>query len=116
MRFVMSLGGRHAELIPDSECLIPNKSGPELGWTGWAYCAYTPDKEIFLSYFEKGTPRKGILFRNGFYGGRYKLTWFNPRTGQWLDRNESIQLNVRGYAEIPALPDDEDWALKMVLE
>ena len=114
--FILSLEGRHADLIPDSECLIPNKSGDEFGWTGWAYCAYTPDREIFLAYFEKETPREGVLFRGGRYGGSYRLSWYDPRTGKWLDRGERIDIDVRGVAEIPRLPDDEDWALKMVLD
>ena len=114
--FVMSLNGRHKELIPDSECLIPNKSGSEFGWTGWAYCAYTPDREIVLAYFEEETPREGILFRGGAYGGRYRLTWYNPRTGEWVDRDETIEMDVRRVAELPALPDEHDWALRMVLE
>jgi hypothetical protein len=114
--FLMSLDGRHAELIPDAECIIPNKSGPEFGWTGWAYCAYTPDKEIFLAYFEKGVPAEGALFRNGTYGGRYRLMWYNPRTGEWLDRGETVQLDVRGVAVLPRLPDEHDWALKMILD
>jgi hypothetical protein len=114
--FVLSLEGRHAELIPDAECIIPNKSGGEFGWTGWAYCAYTPDKEIFLVYFEKGSVRKDVLFRNGLYGGRYRLAWYNPRTGEWVDRDETIEPDVRGVARLPEAPDDEDWALKMALD
>jgi hypothetical protein len=114
--FVMSLNGRHRELIPDSECIIPNKSGPEFGWTGWAHCAYTPDKEIFLIYFEKDSPRQGNLLRNAKYDGQYRVIWFNPRSGEWLDRGEVISLDVRGVAGIPPLPDEHDWALKLILD
>ncbi len=114
--FVMSLEGRHRELIPDSECIIPNKSGPEFGWTGWAYCAYTPDKEIFLVYFEQETPVENVLFRGGAYDGVYRLAWYNPRTGEWVDRGETIEVDVRGVAALPARPDEKDWALKMVLD
>ncbi len=113
--FVMSLGGRHTDLVPDEECLVPSKSGSEMGWTGWAYCAYTPDRQTFLAYFEKGTPREGTLLRNGLFGGSYRLTWFNPRTGRWLDRGETVDVGVRGWATLPKLPDDEDWALKAEL-
>jgi hypothetical protein len=114
--FVMSLEGRHKELIPESECIIPDKSGPAFGWIGWTYCAYTPDKEIFLVYFEKEAPREGNLFRNGKYGGRYKVVWYNPRSGEWLDRTEIIELDSRGVARIPPLPDEYDWAMKLVLD
>ena len=37
-----------------ADLVSPDKSQDILSYQGWAYCARTNDKNIFLAYFEKG--------------------------------------------------------------
>ena len=55
--FAFSIGKRYQELVPLADLVSPNKTHDIRCYEGWAYCARTPDKKIFLAYFEKGCPR-----------------------------------------------------------
>ena len=81
--FAFSIGKRYQELVPDADLVSPNKTHDLQSYEGWAYCARTPDKEIFLVYFEKGCPRSQV--RGAKLGGIYRAEWFDPRTGTWQD-------------------------------
>jgi len=50
--FVLSEASRYQELIPNVEQLKPNRTGQEKSCIGWAYCAGTAEKDLFLLYFE----------------------------------------------------------------
>jgi len=116
--FVMSEGRKYQRLVPDAELVEPSRSGKEKSCIGWAYCARTAEKDLFLLYFEKDCPRAGLS--GGLSGGRYEANWFNPRTAEWI--NAGI-LTAGGDGEI-ALPNfppnkskaDIDWGLKLVLK
>jgi hypothetical protein len=110
--FVMKRGQRYQELIPDADLVTPNKSGPARGYRGWAYCARTPDRDLFLVYLEKDCP--AVTVRSIIHDAKYALTWFDPRTGEWLDGGQVIA-GQEGRASLPAPPTAEDWALSLEL-
>ena len=58
--FALSIGRKIQELEPDANLVSPNKTHITLGYEGWAYAARTPDKKIFLAYFEKACKRSQI--------------------------------------------------------
>src|SRR3989442_705688 len=70
-------------LVPDADLVSPNKTPVLRGYEGWAYCARTPDKEIFLLYFEKVCP--GSQVRGARLSSAYRAQWFDPRNGTWQD-------------------------------
>jgi hypothetical protein len=116
-RFVLSEGRKYQELVPHAELIQPNRSGPEKDFVGWAWCARTDDKRLFLLYFEKDCPQATLSGANG--NGRYEATWFNPRTGEWM-KVATSEADANGTLCLPAFPDGEtksriDWALKLSL-
>ena len=66
---------------PLADLVSPNKTHDIRCYEGWAYCARTPDKNIFLAYFEKGCPRSQI--RGARLNSLYRAQWFDPRNGTW---------------------------------
>jgi hypothetical protein len=113
--FAFSVGRRYQELVPQADLVSPNKTQVTLGYEGWAYCARTEDKEIFLAYFEKGCPRSRI--RGARLNSVYRAQWFNPRNGSWLDAGDSrVQASKIGIIALPEFPDDADWGLRLTYE
>ncbi|MBC7237616.1 MAG: DUF4038 domain-containing protein [Chloroflexi bacterium] len=110
--FVFCEGRRYQELIPDADWVYPNKTGGPEGNRGWAYCARTPEKDLYLLYFEADCPRGTV--RSALLNRRYAATWFDPRTGAWLDAGVLEADNV-GRIALPAPPTTEDWALRLKL-
>ncbi len=113
--FAFSIGERYQELVPLPDLVSPNKSPDILSYEGWAYCARTPDKNIFLAYFEMGCPRADI--RGARLNGVYRAQWFNPRNGTWTDVEDGklFSSNI-GIIRIPDFPDKVDWGLKLIYE
>jgi hypothetical protein len=115
--FFLSAGREYQKLVPHVELVQPNRSGPEKDFTGWAYCARTDDRGLFLLYFEKDCPSATV---SGALSGRaYEVTWFNPRTGEWFQAGKS-EADAEGTIRLPAFPGPEmksrlDWAVKMVV-
>jgi len=95
----------------------PNRSGKEKSCFGWAYCARTAEKDLFVLYFEKNCPQatlSGVLPRS-----KYKALWFNPRTGDWIGAGVLIA-DSTGKITLPNFPDkstrsNTDWGLKLTL-
>jgi len=113
--FAFSIGKRYQELVPLADLVSPDKSHDTLSYEGWAYCARTPDKEIFLAYFEKGCPKSTV--RGARLNSNYRAQWFNPRDGAWTDVGDGhVRANKIGIIELPNFPDDTDWGLKLVYE
>lgn len=110
--FAFSIGERYQELEPDADLVSPNKDHNLKAYEGWAYCARTPDKEIFLAYFEKGMPRAQI--RGAKLSSNYRAEWFDPRKGTWRDAGTGIVRSNRiGIIELPDFPGDTDWGLRL---
>ena len=113
--FAFSIGKRYQELVPTADLVSPNKSYDILSYEGWAYCARTPDKNIFLAYFEKGCPRSEI--RGARLNSVYRAQWFNPRDGTWTDvANGKLMASKIGIIKLPDFPEDKDWGLKLIYE
>src|ERR1035438_10472998 len=81
--FAFSIGKRYQELVPLADLISPNKTHDIRSYEGWAYCARTPDKNVFLAYFEKGCPRSQV--RGARLNSVYRAEWFDPRKGAWQD-------------------------------
>ena len=114
--FAFSIGRRYQELVPLADLVSPNKNANLLSYDGWAYCARTPDKEIFLAYFENGCPKAQI--RGTKLNSVYRAQWFNPRDGTWVDFSSGGRLrsNKIGVIGLPDFPAATDWGLKLVYE
>jgi len=112
--FVMSIGNRYQELEPMADLVSPNKTHATLAYDGWAYCARTPDKNIFLAYFEKDCPQSEI--RGTHLNGVYTAEWFNPRNGSWqqVAINDGRLISSRiGNILLPPTP---RWGLKLIYQ
>ncbi|HTX19196.1 MAG TPA: DUF4038 domain-containing protein [Bacteroidota bacterium] len=108
--FAFSIGRRYQDLVPLADLVSPNKTSLTLGYEGWAYCARTADKEIFLAYFERGCPKAQI--RGAKLNSRYEAKWFDPRSGSWLDAGILAASKI-GIVQLPDLPDANDWGLRL---
>ncbi len=114
---VLSEDKRYQDLEPARELLVPNQSGGEMGYLGWAYCARTADKRFVLLYFERDCPKAVLsgLIPNAVYSA----LWFNPRTGQWSAAGEgTLTADSKGKISLPDFPggqvrSSEDWAMKL---
>jgi hypothetical protein len=110
--FAFSIGKRYQELVPLADLVSPDKTHDILSYEGWAYCARTPDKEIFLAYFERGCPRSQI--RGAKLNSSYRAQWFNPREGTWSDvATGTLRSDKIGTIQLPDFPGLTDWGLKL---
>jgi uncharacterized protein YodC (DUF2158 family) len=116
--FVTSEGRAYQQLVPARELVEPNESGEPEGFIGWAFCVRTAKKDLFLLYFEKGCPK--AVLSGAVSGGRYKVRWFDPQTGDWTDAGV-VTADSSGKVSLPNFPDNSnvsqiDWALKLTLQ
>ena len=113
--FAFSIGKQYQELEPLADLVSPNKSHDILSYEGWAYCARTPDKQIFLAYFEKGCSTSEI--RGARLNSVYRAQWFNPRNGTWSDvGNGKLVASRIGVIRVSNFPSEEDWGLRLIYE
>ena len=113
--FAFSIGTRYQELEPNANLISPDKDYNLHSFDGWAYCARTPDKSIFLAYSEKGMPRAQI--RGARLNANYRAEWFDPRNGTWQKAGAgTLHSGPTGIIELPDFPADTDWGLKLVVE
>jgi hypothetical protein len=113
--FAFSIGRRYEELVPDAGMVSPEKDRNVLAYDGWAYCARTQDREIFLAYFEKDAARPQI--RGAKLNASYHAQWFNPRAGSWLDVGSGVlKSSPTGTIDLPEFPGDTDWGLKLATQ
>ena len=110
--FVWTFGSKFQDLIPATNYLLPNSDHLTQGFEGWAYCARTENKDLFLVYFEKGVDRAYI--RSAPALAMYSAKWFNPRTGEWSEAT-TVRSNISGRMQLPPPPTSDDWALSLVL-
>ncbi|HTF63833.1 MAG TPA: putative collagen-binding domain-containing protein [Edaphobacter sp.] len=110
--FVLSVGKRYQDLVPDEDLVVPNKTHMVKGYEGWAYAARTADKNIYLAYFEKGCLPS--LVRGARVMSLYRAKWFDPRTGAWSDVGPGqVATDNIGEIHLPAFPSDNDWGLNL---
>lgn len=113
--FAFSIGRRYQDLVPIADLVSPNKTPNVLSYDGWAYCARTEDKAIFMAYFENGCPTSEI--RGARLNSMYRAQWFNPRDGTWIDAGDGhLRASKIGVIRLPNFPADTDWGLKLVYE
>jgi hypothetical protein len=111
--FAFSIGTRYRDLVPEPALISPNKSGVIEGYEGWAYCAYTREKDIYMAYFEKGS--KASQIRAVRPMSSYRAQWFDPRNGTWSDvGNGWLHSNSIAVMEIPSRPSDADWGMRLI--
>jgi hypothetical protein len=93
----------------------PNSTAQTKGYAGWAYCARTPAKDLFLVYFEKDCPQRSLV-RGALPNTTYHAEWFDPRTGQWSKAgNGELKANAWGWITVPDFPSADDWGFKLKL-
>lgn len=110
--FALSIGKRYQELVPEADLVMPHQTHALRSYEEWAYAARTPDREIFLAYFEKGCPLSRI--RGAKVNSSYRAEWFDPRTGTWSDAgNGTLNSSQIGIITLPAFPGDTDWGLRL---
>jgi hypothetical protein len=110
--FAFSVGTRYRDLVPDSNLVTPSRTQTVLGYEGWAYCARTVEKNVFLAYFEKGCGRS--LIRAARPQSTYRAQWFEPRSGTWADVGSGwLESNRIGVIALPDFPSDQDWGLRL---
>ena len=110
--FLMVEGLRYQELIPCAELLTPNKAGEAMSYRGWAFAAATKKRDFILGYTEKDCPRVSVRGLHPY--DIYRLTWFDPRTGEWLtDKSVEIEADPYGEFRLPAYPSDSDWGFML---
>jgi len=111
--FAFSIGKRYQELEPNADLVSPNKTADLRSYEGWAYCARTPDRSIFMAYFEKGCPRAQV--RGARLNATYRAEWFDPGEGTWRSvGNGTLRSNAVGILVLPDFPDDSDWGLRLM--
>jgi hypothetical protein len=110
--FAMVHGTRYRELEPQAELVVPNKAGPGFGYFGWAYCARTPGRDLFMLYFEKGAEQPATL-RGVRKAATYVPRWFDPREGIWLPAADPVTVAPSSVLSLPAPPDERDWGLML---
>jgi hypothetical protein len=115
--FILSEGTSYQKLVPSVELLNPSRTGQAKSCIGWAYCTRTPEKDLFLLYFEKDCPKASLA--GALTRSIYKALWFNPRTGNWINAG-GLNADSQGRIELSNFPDKStrsktDWALKLTL-
>jgi len=72
-------------------------------------------KNIFLVYFEKGSP--GSLVCGARVESAYRARWFDPRSGTRSDLLDRVLMaDNAGAIQLPDFPSDIDWGLSLVFQ
>ncbi len=110
--FALSEGTRYRDLVPDHDLVTPSRSGPPNGNRGWAFCARTPEKDLYLLYFEADCPPATV--RGALADRDYRASWYDPRTGTWVEAG-TLRADPRCAIALPTFPSEDDWGLKLKL-
>jgi len=118
-KFFTSEGRAYEDLQLASSDISPRKApgSPETGLDGWALMMRTEKKDLAFLYFENKAERVKISKLEPKRS--YQFTWYNTRTGQWLE-NSAVSTDSQGIAQLPPFPDGGDvatldWAAKLIL-
>jgi hypothetical protein len=113
--FAFSIGNRYPELEPNADLVSPNKDHNLRSYEGWAYAARTPDRNLFLAYFEKGCPRSQV--RGARLNAAYRADWFDPRNGAFQPVGVgTVRSSAIGIILLPEFPSDLDWGLRLTYQ
>lgn len=113
--FLFSIGQRYQELAPDHDFVVPSQTQDVKSYVGWAYASRTPDKAIFLIYFEKGCIRSRV--RGARETAVYHAKWFNPQDGTWSPVGDGVlRSDESGEIALPDFPSDMDWGLSLMYQ
>ena len=74
-------------------------------------CSATRERDLVMGYSEKGA--RNVKVRGLRPYDTYELSWFNPRTGQWLEDRPQLKCTNMGEIAFGAFPDALDWAWKL---
>jgi hypothetical protein len=115
--FILSEGSRYQNLVPSANLVMPSREGEAKSCVGWAYCARTDEKDLFLLYFEKDCPKAKLS--GAISKGKYSARWFNPRIGIWRYAGVLVA-DSAGVIDLPNFPGNfskshNDWAMKLKL-
>jgi hypothetical protein len=84
-------------------------------YEGWAYCARTANKDLFLAYFEKRCPRSQV--RSAQLNSVYRAQWFDPCDESFPDAGEGRACSGKiSIIMLPDYPTDIDWGLRLTCE
>jgi len=116
---VLSEGARYQQLeLASADISTRQVANPrDEGLDGWSFMMRTAGRDFALLYFENKAVTPQLT---GFTAhGRYRWTWFNPRTGAW-GTALTLSADADGGIGPPAFPAAEpgiinDWAAKLVL-
>lgn len=117
-KFILSEGPRYRDLVLASDNLTPRmaEGSKGNGLDGWGFLMRTKEKDLGLLYFEDHAARATT---SGWGANTaYRLTWFDPRTGEWHPAL-SLTSDAKGEIQLPPFPSggdtaDSDWAAKIV--
>ena len=110
--FALSEGTKYQNLEPNAALVTPHQTHQIRGNRGWAYCARTPEKDLFMLYFEADCPAATV--RGTLANRAYHALWFDPRDGTWIEAG-TLRADQTCRIALPPFPSKEDWALKLVL-
>lgn len=110
--FILAHGVRYQKLVPMPEAVTPNKSGAVKGYKGWAYCARTDDRTLYMLYFERECLQ--AIVRGALPHQVYQARWFDPQHGTW-EAAGPLTADAVGQIALPEFPGADDWALCLTL-
>ncbi len=110
--FLTVKGLKYRNLRPDPEILTPNKMGDPMGLRGWAFASATEKRDFILGYLEKDCPK--LFVRNLHPYDLYRLTWFEPKTGEWFHEEATVvEVGVYGFISMPRVDNTKDWGFML---
>lgn len=117
-KFILSEGKAYQECDPGRELLHPHRSekSVEESLDGWAYLLISPQKELAFAYFE--TESEIPQVKELVPDMKYKISWFDPVSGDWLLDPQNITADEYGTIRLESFPDStrisvRDWCLKI---
>ena len=98
--------------MPNSSC--PARPATRSPTTAGPICARSPERDLFLLYFERDGERNAIV-RGALPAATYRPSWFDPREGIWQAPGKPITVQPSSLLHLPERPDDRDWGLMLEL-
>jgi len=116
-QFILSEGAKYQQLIPAADLVSPGRTGKTKSCLGWAYCARTADRSLFMVYFEKDCPKATLSGAKP--SGKYRMRWYDTRTGKWVGKKAAVlTADTKGKITLDPFPGGSDksradWAAKL---